>query len=180
MKRGLGLSNEELTRVYDRWNGSALRGYLIGITARILERKDEGGGQSLVDMILDEAKQKGTGMWTAQDAMELRVPVPTIGSAVAMRDLSDLREERLEAAQVLTGPERDLHEEKEGFVGRLGRAEGVSMAILYAQGMAQLRQASDTYGYGLNLEEVARIWRGGCIIRSDIARAHQAGLPQPA
>ncbi len=119
-------------------------------------------------MIVDEAQQKGTGKWTVQDAMDLRVPVPAIGSAVHMRDLSDLRKERQEAAEALSGPDGRLSQDGAQFVDRLGRAMRASMVIVYSQGMAQLAEASRLYGYGLRLEEVARIWRGGCIIRSGL------------
>ncbi len=166
MKRGLGLPNGRLREVYDGWNSSLLPSFLIEITARIFAKKDEVGGRFLLDMIVDEAQQKGTGKWTVQDAMDLRVPVPTIGSAVHMRDLSDLREERQEADHALSGPDRRLSQDGARFVDSLARAMRASMIIVYSQGMAQLAGASRLYGYGLRLEEVAKIWRGGCIIRS--------------
>ena len=121
-----------------------------------------------MDVIVDEAQQKGTGKWTVQDAMDLRVPVPAIGSAVHMRDLSDLRKERQEAAHALSGPDGRLNQDGAQFVDRLARAMRASMVIVYSQGMAQLAEASRLYGYGLKLEEVARIWRGGCIVRSGL------------
>ena len=168
MKRGLGLPHERLREIYDRWNSSVLPGFLIGITARIFAKKDEETGRPLVDMIVDEAQQKGTGKWTVQDAMDLRVPVPAIGSAVHMRDLSDLRKERQEAAHALSGPDGRLSQDGAQFVDRLAQAMRASMVVVYSQGMAQLAEASRLYGYGLRLEEVARIWRGGCIIRSGL------------
>ena len=168
MKRGLGLPNERLKAIYGRWSESDFGGFLMGITARIFEKKDETSGSFLVDMIVDEAQQKGTGKWTVQDAMDLRAPVPAMGSAVHMRDMSDLRGERLEAAGALTGPDGRLSEDEGRFVERLGRAMGAAMVIVYSQGMAQLAAASRRYGYGLRLEETAKIWRGGCIIRSSL------------
>jgi 6-phosphogluconate dehydrogenase len=168
MKRGLGLPHEQLQKIYDRWNSSDPGSFLIGITARIFAKKDEETGGFLVDMIVDEAQQKGTGKWTVQDAMDLRVPVPAIGSAVHMRDLSDLRKERQEAAIALSGPDGRLSQDGAQFVDLLDRALRASMVIVYSQGMAQLAEASRLYGYGLRLEEVARIWRGGCIIRSGL------------
>jgi 6-phosphogluconate dehydrogenase len=168
MKRGLSLPNERLREIYDRWNSSLLPGFLIGITARIFSKKDENTGRFLVDTIVDEAQQKGTGRWTVQDAMDLRVPVPAIGSAVQMRDLSDLRKERQEAAIALSGPDGRIERDVAQFVDCLGRAMRASLVIVYSQGMAQLAEASRLYGYGLRLEEVARIWRGGCIIRSEL------------
>jgi 6-phosphogluconate dehydrogenase len=119
-------------------------------------------------MIVDEAQQKGTGKWTVQDAMDLRVPVPAIGTAVHMRDLSDLRKERQEADRALSGPDGRLSQDGAPFVDRMARAMRASMVVVYSQGMAQLAEASRLYGYGLKLEEVARIWRGGCIIRSGL------------
>jgi 6-phosphogluconate dehydrogenase len=180
MKRGLGLGNDELGQVYLNWSTSMLKGYLMEITARIFAKKDRNSGQFLLDVILDEAQGKGTGKWTAQDAMDLRVPVPAINEAVAMRDLSDLRQERREAHNVLGGPSSLLGEDRQKCIDRLGRALQVSTLIIFGQAMAQLRVASHDYGYGLNLAEVARIWRGGCIIRSDMLEPiRQAFLKKP-
>ncbi len=168
MKVGLALSNEQLGEVYASWSTSALKGYLMEITARIFSKKDEEAGRFLIDLILDEAKEKGTGKWAAQDAMELRVPLPTIDMAVFMRDLSDQREERRKTHELIPGPDHRLDEEAGQFVDILREALRVSFVATYAQGMAQLRSASHAHGYGLKLDEVARIWRGGCIIRSDM------------
>ncbi len=166
MKRGAGLDNDALHEVYAGWNRGELSGYLVEITASIFTRKDDRTGNRLIDMIQDQAKQKGTGKWTSQDAMDLQVPVPTIDAAVAMRDLSGYKEERVEAAKLLKGPQPRLDGDPGEFVERLGRALYVAMVATYAQGMAQLRLASERYEYDLDLEAVARIWRGGCIIRS--------------
>jgi 6-phosphogluconate dehydrogenase len=166
MKRGLGLSNDELHAVYASWNQSELNGYLMEITASIFLQADEKTGKRLIDVILDEAKQKGTGMWTSQDAMELEVPVPTIDIAVAMRNLSIFESEREAASKTLNGPTSPFRGEQAGFLERVRNALHAAMIITYAQGMAQLRVASKAYGYNLDLEDVARIWRGGCIIRA--------------
>ncbi len=166
MKRGLGLTDDELNGVYAKWNQARLSGYLMEITANIFLRVDEKSGERLVEQILDEAKQKGTGMWASQDALELQVPVPTIDIAVAMRNMSALKRERVAASKVLDGPAPSPPEDRESFLERLGDAMYGGMIITYAQGMAQLRRASQAYAYGLNLEDVARIWRGGCIIRA--------------
>jgi 6-phosphogluconate dehydrogenase len=168
MKQGLDLSNDDLHQVYEGWNAVDLRSYLIEITARIFERKDKDTGEFLVDLILDEAQGKGTGKWTVQDAMDLSVPVPTIAAAVAMRDLSDLKNERLRAARTFNRKQSAFEEQGEGFVTSLHKAMATAMLTVYAQGMAQLFVASRAYGYGLKLDEVARIWTGGCIIRSDL------------
>jgi 6-phosphogluconate dehydrogenase len=166
MKRGLGLSDDELHAVYDRWNGGELSGYLMEITAQIFSRNDERTGKRLIDEILDEARQKGTGMWTSQDAMSLQVPVPTIDAAVAMRDLSGYKAEREAASQALSGPPPRFPGHKEDFLSALADALYAAVIVAYAQGMALLRGASAGKGYGLQLAEVARIWRGGCIIRA--------------
>lgn len=166
MKRGLGLGNEEMQRVYSNWSTAGLKGYLMEITARIFEKKDSGSSALLLDMILDQAEGKGTGKWTCQDAMDLGVSVPAIGESVAMRDLSALGEERRQAYRVLGAPIPHPRRETREWIDRLGRALEVSTVIVFAQALAQLRAASRTYGYNLDLAEVARIWRGGCIIRS--------------
>jgi 6-phosphogluconate dehydrogenase len=166
MKRGLGLSDDELHAVYDGWNQTELNGYLMEITAKIFLHVDEKTGKRLIDVILDEAKQKGTGMWTSQDAMEQQVPVPTIDVAVVMRNLSAYENERIAAGKQLKGPQHVFQGDRDAFVERLRNAFYAAMILTYAQGMALLRVASQQKGYGLDLEAVARIWRGGCIIRA--------------
>lgn len=170
MNRGLGLSAGELHLVYDQWNAGELKGYLLEITARIFARRDERSGRPLVDMILDRARQKGTGEWTASDALELEVPTPTIDVAVVMRDLSGRKSEREAAARVLTGPSVVFSGDRQSFLDRLEKALYAGMIITYAQGMGLLGEASRAYGYQLKLEEVARIWQGGCIIRAGVLR----------
>jgi 6-phosphogluconate dehydrogenase len=174
MKRGLGLNDDELHAVYDRWNQAELNGYLMEITAKIFLHVDEKTGKRLIDVILDEAKQKGTGMWTSQDAMEQQVPVPTIDVAVAMRNLSAFEDERIAASKQLQGPRREFEGDRDAFVERLRNALYAAMILTYAQGMALLRVASQQKGYGLDLEAVARIWRGGCIIRAALLEKMRA------
>ena len=166
MKRGLGLDDDALHEVYDEWNKGDLNGYLMQITADIFSKEDEKTGKRLIDVILDEAKQKGTGKWSSQDAMELQVPLLTIDIAVGMRNMSAIDDQREAASSVLHGPDPDFEGDKERFIKQLHRALYAAMIITYAQGMAQLRSASEEYDYDLDLEAVARIWRGGCIIRS--------------
>ena len=183
MKRGLSLSDDDLHAVYQRWNRTELSSYLLEITADIFLKADDRTGQRLVDVILDAAKQKGTGMWTAQAAMELQVPVPTVDIAVAMRDLSGLEGERVTASRALSGPSPTVHVASEGFIDRLRNALYAGMIVTFAQGMALLQSASHIYGCGLQLEDVARIWRGGCIIRAslldEIVAAFQARSDLP-
>jgi 6-phosphogluconate dehydrogenase len=166
MKRGLGLGNDQLRDVYQEWNQGVLQSYLLEITGDIFRQQDASTGKRLIDVILDEAKQLGTGMWTSQNAMELQVPTPTIDSAVAMRNLSADKAERETASRALPGPPAAWRGDRTAFVAHLREALYAGMIITYAQGMALLHRASGAYTYGLDLETVARIWRGGCIIRA--------------
>ena len=168
MKRGLGLTDDELAEVYDRWNREELNSYLVEITAQIFRHVDEKTGKRLVDLILDEAKQKGTGMWTSQDAMDLQVPLSTIDAAVAMRNLSAYKSEREAASKAFARTIPTFCGNRDAFLTQLRDALYAGMILTFTQGMAQLRKASATYNYDLNLEKVARIWRGGCIIRATL------------
>jgi 6-phosphogluconate dehydrogenase len=182
MKRGLSLSDDELHEVYETWNQGELNGYLMEITSRIFSQVDEKTGKRLIDEILDVARQKGTGMWTSQSAMELQVPIPTIDLAVAMRDLSVYEKQRETAGEIFQRPPRPFNGDREMFLDKIGHALYAGMIMAYAQGMAVLAAASAKYAYTLDLETVARIWRGGCIIRAalleDIRMAYrnQPGL----
>lgn len=168
MKRGLGLEAEALHKIFDQWNQSELNAYLIEITAAIFAKQDDKTGNPLVEMVLDHARQKGTGKWVSWDAMDLQVATPTIDSAVMMRNLSSRKSEREHAANVLNGPASDLRQDNQKFIGQLKNALFAAMIITYAQGMALLTRASESRRYGLDLEAVARIWRGGCIIRAGL------------
>ena len=166
MKRGLGLSNDELHDVFASWNDGELSSFLVKIASDIFKMPDDRTNGRLIDMIRDAAKQKGTGKWTSQDAMELQVPTPTIDTAVAVRDLSGYKSERVNAGKTLSGPKIGIGEDKREFISILGNALYFGMIVAYAQGMALLRRASEVYEYDLNLKDVASIWRNGCIIRS--------------
>ncbi len=166
LKRALGLEDGELTKVYNQWNRGKLNAYLVEITAEIFLVTDEKTGKLLVDVILDEAKQLGTGKWTSQDAMDLRVPIPTIDISVAMRNLSALKDQREVGSRLLKGPVPEFGGDRQQFIDQLENALYVAMLVSFAQGMAVLRAASEAYDYHLNLETIARIWRGGCIIRA--------------
>jgi 6-phosphogluconate dehydrogenase len=183
LKRGLGLTPAELAPLYDRWNREELNSFLVQITAKIFTRKDDRTGLPLIDLILDQAKQKGTGMWTSWDAMDLQVGTPTIDVAVVMRDLSGYQTERQAAAKFLSGPAPAFSGDRERFLGQVKNALYAGMIATYAQGLALLRKASATYAYDLDLEAVARIWRGGCIIRAalleDIRAAYKARADLP-
>lgn len=183
MKRGLGLSDDALHDIYTAWNEAELQSFLVEITADIFRRVDERTGRRLIDVILDEAKQKGTGMWTSQNAMELQLPTPTIDIAVAMRDLSGYKTQREAAGQLLRGPTPTFRGDRDLFLEQLRHALYCGMVITYAQGFALLQRATWAYEYNLVLAEVARIWRGGCIIRSalleDIRAAFQSRSHPP-
>ena len=178
MKRGLGMGPDELHAVYDRWNKEELNSYLIEITSDIFLQKDDKTGQPLIDVILDEAKQKGTGEWTAWDALDLQVPTFNIDTAVMMRDMSAYKNQREKAGHMLKGPSPRFEGERNPIIRQIKNALYAGMIITYAQGLALLAKASKTYQYNLNLETVARIWRGGCIIRAalleDIRSAHKS------
>jgi 6-phosphogluconate dehydrogenase len=166
MKRGLALNDDQLRDVYSKWNSGELNGYLMEISSHIFDKVDETTGRRLIDEILDVAKQKGTGMWTSQSAMELQVPIPTIDLAVAMRDLSVFAKERVQASAIYQRSQRRFTGDHDTFLTQLSHALFAGMIIIYAQGLALLAVASDQYEYHLDLEAVARIWRGGCIIRA--------------
>jgi 6-phosphogluconate dehydrogenase len=183
MKRGLGLNDDELHEVYALWNQGESNGYLVEITSHIFSRRDEKTGLCLIDEILDVARQKGTGMWTSQSAMELQVPIPTIDLAVAMRNLSAFETQRVQADAIYQRPIRQFNGDRRTFLKQLGRAFFAAMIIAYSQGMALLAVASEKFEYYLDLEAVARIWRGGCIIRAalleDICAAFRAQRDLP-
>lgn len=166
LRRALGLSAAELHEVFTEWNRGELSSYLIEITADIFTKIDGETGKPLVEMILDVAEQKGTGKWVLQNALELGVPVPTIGAAVESRYLSTYKGNRVAASQILSGPSIQYQASPREFIEAVEAALYASKICSYAQGMALLQVASREYNYGLRLEEIARIWRGGCIIRA--------------
>ncbi|MDR3627245.1 MAG: NADP-dependent phosphogluconate dehydrogenase [Ignavibacteriaceae bacterium] len=168
LKRGLELTNYQLSEVYSTWNKGLLQSFLIEITADIFQKQDDEPGSFLIDKILDEAKQKGTGKWTSQDAMDIQVPVPTIDAAVSMRDISAYKSERDFASGILFGPDYKIEGGTEPFIRQIESSLYFAMITIFAQGMAMLKTASAEYKYDLKLEEVAKIWRGGCIIRASV------------
>jgi len=171
MKTGLGFEVPEMQEAFASWNEEDLGGYLMEITAHIFERMDEETRQPLVELILDEAKQKGTGKWASQNAFDLGVPIPTITAAVEARILSGYKEERVAASKILKGSRRKFRGNRERIKKMLRDALYGSIITTYAQGMALLRRASTEYGYDLDLSEIARIWKGGCIIRAKLLDA---------
>jgi 6-phosphogluconate dehydrogenase len=166
LKRIGGLSAAELHQVFAEWNKGELKSYLIEITADIFTKTHDETGQPLVEVILDEAQQKGTGKWTSQNALDLGAPTPTINAAVESRIISAYKDERVAASQVLSGPEVRFEGDRAALVRDLRDALYAAKICSYAQGFALLRAASQEYGYNLSYGELARIWRGGCIIRA--------------
>ena len=168
MRNLLGLSNDEISDVFNEWKDGELKSYLIDITADILTRKDDlGTGKPIVDVILDRAGNKGTGKWSSQSALELGVPQSLITESVYARYISAMKDERVAASQVLPNPEFDLGDvDKKELVEKIRLALYFSKIMSYAQGFEQLRVASENYNWNLNYGDMAKIWREGCIIRA--------------
>ena len=168
LSRGLGLSAADQSAIFAEWNGTELKSYLIEITAKIFARKDPDTGKPLVDVILDEAQQKGTGKWASQNAMDVGAAIPTINAAVESRILSALKAERTTAKEILHGPAPSYTGDKQKFTKAVEDALYASKIISYAQGLALMRIASAEYKYDLRPGDIAKIWRAGCIIRATL------------
>ncbi len=165
MKKVLGLTPEDLSKVFTEWNQGELNSYLIDITADIFKKKDTEAEGYLVDKILDVAGQKGTGKWTGQISLDLGVPTPTITTAVFERYISAMKQERVSASQTLKGP-KNATVKSGDFVESIRRALYASKICAYAQGFSLMRAASEQFGWKLNYGDIAKIFRGGCIIRA--------------
>ncbi|ALE74624.1 6-phosphogluconate dehydrogenase, decarboxylating [Pseudonocardia sp. Ae168_Ps1] len=161
-----GLSAPEIGKIVEQWNTGDLESFLIEITGIVLAKTDEKTGTPLVDVITDQAEQKGTGRWTAIDALDLGVPLTGITEAVFARTLSALRDERKAASTTLAGPAQQRTANVDQLVEDVRQALYASKVVAYAQGFAQMRAASQANGWDLDLGAMARIWRGGCIIRA--------------
>lgn len=167
LKDVLGLDAKDLHGIFTEWNQGELDSYLIEITADIFSKYDEETGKPMVDVILDTAGQKGTGKWTSQSSLDLGVPLSMITESVFSRFLSAMKEERVAASKILNGPKAAAFDgDKAEFIENVRKALFASKIVSYAQGFAQLRVASDEYGWNLQYGNLAKIWRGGCIIRS--------------
>lgn len=166
LRRGFHLDNTEIHEVFANWNRGRLQSYLLEITSNIFLYKEDKANEFLIDVIKDEAKSKGTGKWTTQVATDIELPVPTIDVAVAMRNLSKYKSLRIAAAKQYASKESLKLANAGDLLPMLEKAFYFSMITIYAQGMHLLSKASAEYGYNLNLHEIARIWRGGCIIRA--------------
>ena len=168
LSRGLGLSAPEIGEIFADWNRGELRSYLVEISADVLKFVDPDTGRPLVDMILDEAQQKGTGKWMSQNAFDVGAPIPTVNAAVEARILSALKKERVAASRVLPGPSPKYRGDRDALIDAAKLALYASKVTSYAQGMALLRMASHEYHYDIDPGDVARIWRAGCIIRASL------------
>jgi 6-phosphogluconate dehydrogenase len=184
LKYALALENSELAEIFAEWNERVLDSYLIDITAKIFTVVDPESDRSLVDLVLDKAGQKGTGKWTSHVALDLGVAIPTIHAAIEARFLSALKDERVKASQSISGPPVESYGGDKGeMIDSVHDALYASKICSYAQGFSLLRAGSDQYQWDINLGEVSRIWKGGCIIRArfldEIKQAYQRqpGLP---
>ena len=180
MKNVLGLSHQQLHEVFAQWNTTEeLDSFLIEITADIFTKTE--GDVALVEKILDAAGQKGTGRWTVMTALEMGVSIPTITAAVNARIMSSIKEERVAASKEINGPSGQITENTTLWINKIRDALYCSKICSYAQGMALLRTASDNFGYDLKLDECARIWKGGCIIRARfLNKIQHAFIENPA
>ncbi|MGF1560410.1 MAG: NADP-dependent phosphogluconate dehydrogenase, partial [Flavobacteriaceae bacterium] len=182
LKKGGDFNNQELHQTFEKWNEGRLQSFLMEITSEIFAQKDDLTDGYLVDKILDKAKQKGTGKWTSQNAMDLGIPIPSIDIAVSMREISALKEERAKGEELYGRPLIALLDKVE--LEKLAEeATYFAFIMTYAQGLHQLADASKEYGYRLSIAEIAKIWRAGCIIRAallaDIAKAFEADTSLP-
>jgi 6-phosphogluconate dehydrogenase len=167
-RRGLGLTAGEMQAIFSEWDQTVLHSYLIEITAKVLGKIDDKTGKPLVDLILDEAQQKGTGKWTSQNSFDIGAPVPTINAAVESRILSSLKEQRVAASKILHGPSAVFNGSRQALIDAARDALYAAKITSYAQGMGMLSMASQEYQYDLKPGEIAKIWRAGCIIRADL------------
>ncbi len=168
LKHGLKLSDPEMHEVYKKWNDGRLQSYLLEITRDIFAFKNEGEDHLLLNDIKDEAKAKGTGKWTSQAAMDLNLPIPIIDISVSMRDLSKYKELRTKASEVFPNSKAEKYsDDNEKYIASMEEAFYFAMVSAYAQGMHLLFRANEDYKYNLDLSMIAKIWRGGCIIRSE-------------
>jgi 6-phosphogluconate dehydrogenase len=166
LKNITGLSGLEIRDEFAGWNSGDLNSFLLEISVTVLGKLDPETGKPLVDLVLDTAEQKGTGKWAAQDALDLGVAIPTLTTAVIARILSGAKKDRVVASGVLRGPGRQFSGDRRQFINRVREAYTLTVISCYAQGFDQMRVASGEYKHNLNFAEIARIWKGGCIIRA--------------
>lgn len=179
LKNGYGMNGPEIGALFREWDGGELNSFLIDITATVLSKTDSETGKPLVELILDTAGQKGTGKWTSQAALDFGVPIPTIDSSVTMRQISARKDERVAAAEALGIVQtQQVDGDREQAIESLRKGLHLAFIVTYAQGISLLRAVSTEKNYDLDLVEIAKIWRGGCIIRArlleDIRQAYSA------
>ncbi len=184
MRQRLGASAEELTKIFEEWNEGDLESFLIEITAKVLAHVDAATGKPFIDIVLDQAEQKGTGRWTVQNALDLGVPITGIAEATFARALSGGVKQRQAAQQVLpanTAPA--TVSDRDAYIDDVRQALYASKVVAYSQGFDQIAAASEEFGWSIDSGAMARIWRGGCIIRARflnrITEAYERE-PQPA
>lgn len=166
MRTILNLTPIEISDIFSNWNEGELGSYLIQITSNILKIKDEETSKPIIDVILDTAEQKGTGKWTSQVALDLGIPIPSISEAVFARYLSSYKNARIHANKIYGENIKSFNESKEKIINKLERALLIAKICSYAQGLDLIQSANEKYDWNIDLSEVAKIWRGGCIIRS--------------
>lgn len=166
LRNVMELNASELAEVFAEWNEGILDSYLIEITSKVLRKTDDETGKPLVDLILDKAGQKGTGKWTAQAALDYGVPIPTINAAIEARFLSSMKDERVAASKIISGATDSPVCDLENLVEEVRDALYASKICSYAQGFNLIRAGSEQHNWNINLSEIARIWKGGCIIRA--------------
>jgi len=167
LRQTLGLEAPELASIFEDWNRGLLCSFLIEITGKVLRKRDDQTGKWLVDLILDKAGQKGTGKWMSQIALDLGVAIPTVNAAVEARILSAYKSDRVAASKILSGPKPGKYSgDKKALIEAVRDALYASKICSYAQGLVMMKVASDEYKWSLDLGEIARIWKGGCIIRA--------------
>jgi 6-phosphogluconate dehydrogenase len=181
MRDGFQMTAGQIADVFDQWRGTELDSYLIDITSTILRVKDAETQQPLVDLVLDQAEQKGTGKWTSQVALDLGVPIPTIDAAIAARTISAQKVERVNASKQITGRTTGRASGiNDAFLNALREALYASKICAYSQGMALIKAGSEAFNWKIDLSEIARIWQGGCIIRSALLKTiRKAYLRRP-
>lgn len=184
LRKALKASNDELAQIFADWNKTNLESFLIEITAHIFRVKDKDSGVALLDKVLDKAGQKGTGKWTAQIALDLGIPVPTIAASIDARVLSSMKDERVSASKILKGPDSTpAISDRKQFINDVHDALYASKICSYAQGMALIQAGSKEWNWNINMKEMARIWKAGCIIRArfldSIMRAYDRNKSLP-
>lgn len=166
MEQALDLTPKEMHEVFSRWNEGELNSYLIEITGSIMAKDDDETGKPMIHIILDAARQKGTGKWASQEALDMEIPAQTIAEAVFARFISAMKDERVKAAEQLSGPGIKFNGNKEEFIEMIRKALYASKICSYAQGYQLMQSASEKYNWNLNIGRIALLWRGGCIIRA--------------